>query len=90
MLEFLLPCLMLYCLFKTNNKVKLLIAWFVLYFMPIFMMVYDREQFRNGFKYGRAYKHSQMVFWYFCDGSSVGFADIFGYIYCILFSKVGE
>lgn len=35
---------MLYCLFKTKNKIKILIAWFILYFVPNFIMVHDGEE----------------------------------------------
>lgn len=44
MLEFLLPCLMLYCLFKLKSKIKIFIAYLVFYFMPIFIMVHDGEK----------------------------------------------
>jgi len=44
MLELLLPCLMLYCLFKCKNKIKIFVAWLLLYFIPFFVLVYDGEE----------------------------------------------
>lgn len=43
-MEFILPILMLLCLFKIKNKIGILIAWIMLYFCPFFIMVYDGEQ----------------------------------------------
>ena len=44
MLELLLPCIMLVCLFKIKSKTKIFALWIFLYLIPMLLLVYDREQ----------------------------------------------
>ncbi|WP_181882434.1 hypothetical protein [Helicobacter didelphidarum] len=39
-----LASIMLVCFFKIKSKIKIFIAWIILYFLPIFALVYDGEE----------------------------------------------
>lgn len=43
MLELLLPCIMLFCLFKIKSKITLFMLWILLYLIPMLLLVYEVE-----------------------------------------------